>query len=260
MQILNPNVSIDNFYQKLRVSSRSLLLLDYDGTLAPFTADRDNAVPYDGIIDRLKILTASKNTSVIIISGRDIDTLKRLLSLEIYPEMFGCHGAEHLGLDGTYELTISKEIKLLLQQTIDWSREQLLERHTEIKPSSIAFHWRGMDFEAQHVLEQKILTYYRSEIGDSVMHLHSFDGGLEIRPHDIHKGTAINNILTRYDTDTVIAYLGDDLTDEDAFEVLADKGLKVLVNTAKRPTKADIQLTPPDELLDFIDRWIANIE
>lgn len=57
-----------------------------------------------------------------------------------------------------------------------------------------------------------------------------------------------------------IAYLGDDLTDEDAFQALDTRGLRVLVRDALRPTAADIWLQPPDELLDFLRSWRQTCE
>ena len=57
--------------------------------------------------------------------------------------------------------------------------------------------------------------------------------------------------------DTVSAYLGDDLTDEDAFDAIKRKGLAVLVRKEERITRADIRLTPPEELLAFLDRWLS---
>jgi len=53
----------------------------------------------------------------------------------------------------------------------------------------------------------------------------------------------------------VAAYLGDDLTDEDAFKQLGQRGLKVLVRKVLRDTLADIWLEPPDELIWFLKKW-----
>jgi trehalose-6-phosphatase len=54
---------------------------------------------------------------------------------------------------------------------------------------------------------------------------------------------------------TPVAFLGDDQTDEDAFEMLGERGLKVLVRPEFRDTKADLWLVPPKELLTFLDDW-----
>jgi len=53
-----------------------------------------------------------------------------------------------------------------------------------------------------------------------------------------------------------MAYLGDDITDEDAFQALGNRGLKVLVRQEPRQTLADIQIKPPDDLFKFLDKWI----
>jgi len=55
-----------------------------------------------------------------------------------------------------------------------------------------------------------------------------------------------------------VAYLGDDFTDEDAFEELGAHGLKVLVRAEPRETKADVRLEPPEELLSFLDRRLRE--
>jgi hypothetical protein len=53
-----------------------------------------------------------------------------------------------------------------------------------------------------------------------------------------------------------VAFLGDDQTDEEAFAAIGDRGLKVLVRNNLRPTRANVKLTPPHELVDFLDNWI----
>ena len=52
-----------------------------------------------------------------------------------------------------------------------------------------------------------------------------------------------------------MAYLGDDLTDEDAFRAVATRGLGILVRQELRKTAAVAWLRPPEELLDFLHRW-----
>ena len=72
---------------------------------------------------------------------------------------------------------------------------------------------------------------------------------------DIDKGTAVNQIMSTSLAGSVFEYLGDDLTDEYAFQQLSNRGLKVLVREEPRETLADIRLTPPDELVCFLGKW-----
>ena len=80
--------------------------------------------------------------------------------------------------------------------------------------------------------------------------------GLKFDRANMDKGSAVKNIIDEIDVDIPLAYLGDDLTDEDAFRALGKRGLKVLVGEMQRETLADIRITPPQELLEFLDKWI----
>ncbi len=90
------------------------------------------------------------------------------------------------------------------------------------------------------------------------MHLLPFDGGLELRPTDRTKGTAVGQILAEEPATVPAAYLGDDLTDEDAFAAVGNRGFSILVRTEVRASCARFWLRPPEELLEFLDAWIAG--
>jgi trehalose-phosphatase len=87
------------------------------------------------------------------------------------------------------------------------------------------------------------------------MELLRFDGGLELRTRGCNKQHAAKAILSEMGPDSAIAYLGDDLTDEDAFAVTKPRGIAVLVRSEYRETAADVWLRPPGELLAFMGRW-----
>ena len=84
----------------------------------------------------------------------------------------------------------------------------------------------------------------------------SFDGGLELMAPGRDKGHAVREIIDASAPDSIAAYLGDDLTDEDAFKALRPKDLGILVNKKLRPTSARVWIQPPDELFDFLYSWI----
>ena len=81
----------------------------------------------------------------------------------------------------------------------------------------------------------------------------------EVRPGvKWDKGSAVRTLLAELAPGAAIAYLGDDLTDEDAFHAIGDRGLRVLVRPEQRPSAADIWLRPPEELLAFLGRWARS--
>jgi trehalose-phosphatase len=90
--------------------------------------------------------------------------------------------------------------------------------------------------------------------------LKSFDGGIELRPPGITKARAVEELLNETPSPRTAAYLGDDATDEDAFNALKGKGLSVLVGKEYRPTRADLWLTPPEELIGFLAKWQESCE
>ena len=63
--------NIEEFLESVARAQRSVLLLDYDGTLAPFSVDRQRAVPYPGLRDLLQQIIDVGRTRLVIITGRD---------------------------------------------------------------------------------------------------------------------------------------------------------------------------------------------
>ena len=231
-------------------------MLDYDGTLSPYTPDRDNAIPYIGVKERLEELMKSSRTEVIIISGRDINRLKELLNLKSYPQMWGCHGAERYIPNLGHRLMIGQKVRDGLLEIKTWSKRNNLLKYTEFKPSGCAFHWRGKsENEAENIM-RLVWNDWGTEVNRYNLNISNFDGGIEIRAEGFNKGIAVDKIINANSPDFAIAYLGDDLTDEDAFKALGKRGLKVLVREKSGDSVADIRITPPDELFEFLDKWI----
>ncbi|MCP4685902.1 MAG: trehalose-phosphatase [bacterium] len=253
MQVITNRLDLDGFFVGLAESQRSLLLLDYDGTLAPFREERNQAVPYPGVVERLELAMASSRTRVVIISGRWSKDLLPLLSMSRPPEIWGCHGIERP--DGKM-LGISSETAAALNEAEAWAEQNGLSDRSERKPVSLAFHWRGLpEAEAQQIRDTVTDKWPPGGL-QSGLTLQKFDGGLELRPAGLSKSIAVRELLVETDDSAPVAYLGDDLTDEDAFEALGDRGLKVLVRGTFRETKADIRIEPPEELTSFLDRWL----
>ena len=81
--------SLETFWQPLQTASQRLLVLDYDGTLAPFQQERNKAFPYPGVREILAKIQRSGKTRLIIVSGRNITDIIPLLGLKQLPEIWG---------------------------------------------------------------------------------------------------------------------------------------------------------------------------
>jgi trehalose-phosphatase len=127
----------------------------------------------------------------------------------------------------------------------------------EVKPSSLAIHWRSFEPSTQESIRSSVQAIFSSLGKTGGLQLLPFDGGLELRSTDRTKGTAVEQILAQEPAAIPAAYLGDDLTDEDAFAAMGSRGYSVLVRTEVRESSAHFWLRPPEELLAFLDQWIA---
>jgi trehalose-phosphatase len=255
VQILKPDIDLDAFFQGV-ANEPSLLLLDYDGTLAPFTPDIENAHPYEGVIPLLHAIQVNQKTKIVIISGRSLVGLKRLLPMDPMPELWGSHGLERLREGEAHHTQLPISPKVLEGLAIAKQRDQghFDPCRSEYKPFSIAIHWRGLEEPIAQNVRNTALSLW-NDLQQYDLEIHPFNGGMELRPQGIGKGNAINILLDEWKDRKIVAYLGDDATDENAFEALGSRGLKALVSAEPRPTAADLYLKPPEDLLDFLSRW-----
>ncbi|MBZ5600500.1 MAG: trehalose-phosphatase [Acidobacteriia bacterium] len=248
---------LEAFFRSLTQASQSLLLLDYDGTLAPFRKERDQAVPYPGVASALQAIMGEGHTRVVIISGREAADIRPLLGIQPSPEVWGLHGLQRVKPDGSSEILQPDERTLeVLLAAGEWLDHQHLRHMAEFKTGSIAFHWRGLgECEAEEV-RGRVLAGWLVIAERAGLDLLEFDGGVEVRASQADKGDAVRAILREMEANTPAAYLGDDTTDESAFQALQGRGLSVLVRPRWRQTAAQLWLKPPDELLSFLARWL----
>jgi len=257
MRQLTDTIDFNRIISEIPENSSINLLLDYDGTLAPFRKERDRAFPYPGIEDVLRGLIALDRFRVIIISGRAADDIMHLLDLETYPEIWGCHGAEQYTADGEYHI---RKLPAGTEEGIrkGWLaiRNAGLSEHCEKKPTSLAIHWRGLDPSRKNLINETVHRELDRLTGKNGLTLSEFDGGIELRYADIDKGDVIEKIIEETDDSELILYFGDDYTDEDAFNALKGKGISLLVRPEFRETSADIWIEPPRELIMILNNLL----
>lgn len=250
---------LDEFFCVFAGTARPLLLLDYDGTLAPFRVDRFTARPWGGVRDLLAAIQRQGQTQMAIVTGRPAQEIAPLLGLHPPLEVWGLHGAERLRPDGRCEL---EQAPPATQAKLQEMRE-LLQRDSqgglfEDKANGVVMHWRGLSRNRQAGIERQTRELFEPLALMEGLALLEFDAGLELRVGR-NKGGAVEAILAEEAPSAPAAYLGDDLSDESAFRSinkLGPRGLSVLVRSKQRETAAAIWLRPPRELLAFLERWI----
>jgi trehalose 6-phosphate phosphatase len=246
------------FLKTVARAPQSALLLDYDGTLAPFRAERDQALPYPGVAPALQAIVSSGRTRVFIVTGRQTDDIVSLLGIYPCPEIWGLHGIQRRKPHGKVEMAcVDESLVQALMEADRWLKAQDLRQMAEFKPGSIAVHWRGLSESKAADIRRRLLLGWSPIAQRAGAELLEFDGGIELRAPEPDKGDAVLAILEQFDADAPVAYLGDDTTDERAFLALEGRGLRVLVRPEQRATAADLWLKPPGELLEFLASWLS---
>lgn len=257
MRILNENTDVAGFFARMPEASERILMLDYDGTLAPFHPRPHMAYPYPEVTRALDALMREGSTRVVIISGRHAGEIMPLLRLERQPEIWGAHGWERLSPDG--QLSV-REITPRETEMLDHAYEaaqNALEfgARLERKTASVALHWRGLPLIKRLKTQAWIAAVWAPLAGEDGLELQSFSAGQEILVRGHRKGFAVRQVLESAEENSAVAYLGDDITDEEAFMEVRDRGLAVLVREHLRDTNADLWIRPPHELKSFIAHW-----
>jgi trehalose-phosphatase len=242
---------------------RPVVFLDYDGTLTPIVEHPDLAVLTDDGRTTLEQLAAA--TTVAILSGRDADDVIGKIAVDgLY--YAGSHGfdirtpsGDAVGGDLDRFDTFLPELDEAERQLRD-ALADVPGSNIERKRFAIAVHYRQVP-AAEHARVAAAV--------DGVAPAHPslrVAGGkmiFELRP-DIRwdKGTALRWLLSEMDLDVpevLPVYIGDDVTDEDAFRELERRGLGIVVGREERPTRATYALDDTDEVRLFLDELRAHV-
>lgn len=250
---------LQEFFSAFPGAPTSLLLLDYDGTLAGFRIDRFNARPWAGIPQLLTRIQRQGRTRIAIVTGRPAEEIPSMLALDPAPEVWGLHGAERLYPNGRRESeTQTPPVRQALQNLRNQLKRDALGGLFEDKSNAAVMHWRGRTPEQAREIERRARELFEPLAKLEGLRLLKFEAGLELRAGR-DKGGAVREIIRETEPGAPVTYLGDDLTDEAAFkEVNEAKAphLSVLMRRDPRKTAADVWLKPPEELRKFLRMWL----
>lgn len=223
-----------------------LFFLDYDGTLAPIVDDPMQAFPHPDIPEILDEL--AQRYPVWVVTGRYLNDVEKLTDFSL--QAIGLHGIQHGRLNGATEYRISDEARRAIRdmrKTAPSSGDIRLEE----KGPMFALHYRGAsDKEAA----RSAIREWLSNVPDTLDAIWGKDV-VELRPKGISKGTAVSEISDQYDARTPI-YLGDDVTDEDAFRALGDDAVTVKVGGGD--TAAKYRLADVEDVAEYLKRYLEE--
>jgi trehalose-phosphatase len=202
-----------------------LVAYDYDGTVAPIVNDPMKALPLRETSVALRNLAALPQTEVAVISGRSLHYLAALSRLPAKIHLVGSHGTE-FDIDFALDLDPAlRETRRALLEELQKFTDAHAGMSLEKKPASVAVHYRNVDdAEVDDVLSR--LDEIAGQFEELTVRHGKRVCELILVPTD--KGRALTTVRGNVGA-TAVMFLGDDLTDEDAFATLAgpDVGVKV---------------------------------
>jgi trehalose 6-phosphate phosphatase len=246
-------------WRQARAAPARLLALDYDGTLAPFTVDPNEAHPLPEARRALQRVIRQGRTTVVILSGRPPDEVERLLG-RLPVTVVGEHGwAIHYPDGGLLRHPLPPELADRLDSAAEQSERRAASARVERKRTSIVLHTRGLEAATARGAEERTRRSWERRHRSSGLSIRPVDGGLELRAPGHDKGTALSELAATLDAGACIVALGDDDTDEDAFRAAREcNGWGILVGPP-RATAARGRLESPAAVAAFLDAWHVEL-
>ncbi len=265
-------IALDDLAEVLaEAGGRPAIFLDYDGTLTPIVERPEDAVLAEETREIVRRL--AERYPVIVVSGRGREDVARLVGL---PELIyaGSHGLDIRGPEEEGGKALRHEPAREAEPAIRAVTRALEARLSEVpgtqvepKRFSVAIHYRRVPddrlAEVEAAVDAELAAHSKRSPGLRKAHGKKV---YELRPDlDWDKGKAVLWLLEALDLDrpdVVPVYIGDDVTDEDAFRALAERdrgpgrpgGIGVLVAEEPRATAARYRLRDPEAVRGVLER------
>jgi len=231
---------------------RLALFLDYDGTLTPIVERPEDAVLAPEMREVLQ--RVARRHAVAVVSGRDLADVRARVGLEALTYA-GSHGFDIAGPSGRHVHEAARAAATPLAAAAgDLERDTagLPGVQVERKRFALAVHFRRARAADVPAVEAAVDRARARHAG-----LRKTGGKMifELRPDvDWDKGRAVLWLIEALGLrEAFPVYLGDDLTDEDAFRALAGRGLGVVVQETPQASAASLALRDPVEVRTFLE-------
>ena len=232
--------------------SHILLLLDFDGTLSEIAPSPEEAILRPGNAALLSRLARHPKCTVGVISGRALENVSRKVGVPglVYA---GNHGLE---IDGTGLQYLHPDAAAALPAIarvageLDAALSDVTGAFVENKTLTLTVHFRQTPEQFHDAVAAVFDDAARPLVSAGLCRVTSAKSALELRPAvDWDKGRALTLIRSRLAPDAFPIYIGDDATDEDAFQAAQDVGgAGVFVGPADATTCAHWRLDTPADV------------
>ncbi|MBP6880604.1 bifunctional alpha,alpha-trehalose-phosphate synthase (UDP-forming)/trehalose-phosphatase [Candidatus Saccharibacteria bacterium] len=243
--------------ESYEISSKRLLLLDYDGTLRSFVSSHDgeSARPTKELYEIINRLCADKKNEVIIVSGRPKSMLEIWFN-GVGVDIIAEHGGWSRG-DGKWKMAnrIESTWKPEFIKLLETYRERTPGSVIEQKDFALVWHYRNVQHELAYVRINSLIAELEHLSEGTNLTINRGNKIIEIKPAEINKGNAVSKIIDEHDYDFLLA-IGDDYTDEDMFRSLPSGSFTVKVG--QEATQAHIRLDSVAEVHQLLKDFLAD--
>ncbi len=230
------DVTTKAIYKIYAKTSKRIFFLDYDGTLVGFNADINKASPDKELYRVLEDLVADPLNKVVIISGRDYETLEKWFGH--FPiVLIADHGAWQK-LNGTWESmpNLNDTWKRSIYPVLETYSDRTPGSFIEEKTYSLAWHYRNVETGLGELRAGELANNLRFITGDQGLQILPGNKVIEVKNIEINKGRAVAALLQGYELDFALA-IGDDHTDEDTFKAMPENSVTIKVGSNSSAAK-----------------------
>lgn len=247
--------------QSFAEAKSRLLMLDYDGTLAPYTVLPGQAAPSAELLGVLKRLAGLDQTLIAVVSGRSRTDLERWFGSLRNIWLAAEHGAVWRAPGCvTWEQshhTTSEQWKSRVYPVLDHFVDRTPGSFIEEKEFSLVWHYRMADAEFGEWLANELVANLNHMLADSPVRAVKGQKTVEAKLFWADKGQVFSRLLSHLPEPELVLAAGDDVTDEDLFAKLPPEAWTIHVGPP--PSRARYYVPGPDEFLEVLRRLTAEL-
>lgn len=244
-------VTTDMIHRKYQEAAKRCLLLDYDGTLVPFARLPQDAMPDARLKELLMKLAADEKNEVVIISGREANTLEKWLG-HIPLTMVAEHGASFKMKHDVWQqsVPISDQWKEEIRPVMQMFVSRCVGSFIEEKTNTIAWHYRNTHPDLGFSRSRELINNLSQMLQNTLLQVIDGNKVVEVRMSGFDKGIMALKIVNERNPDFVLC-IGDDTTDEDMFKALGTGAYTIKVSNG--PTAAQYSVLSQLNVLPLLN-------
>ncbi len=232
---------LEKMKRDFETASKKIEFLDYDGTLVGFVTRPEAARPDEELLKLRENLAAIPENNVVLISGRDKETLERWFG-KLRINLVAEHGiwVREPGQDWQMIEPLSTDWKEAIRPIMESFADLTPGAFIEEKDYALVWHYRRADPELSSIRARELKEALYDVTQNLDLLVLEGNKVIEVKPINVNKGRTARYFLDRENYDFILA-IGDDWTDEDLFEVMPEEAYTIKVGFGVSRAKYQVE-------------------